>query len=138
MHRYVKSSCAGLLGMALWMTGPADKAPLLPTFVSKANAVVGAPLSPLSVAGVARRTTRRDVVAVSAASATAATPPPATTAPAPAAAPGTAVPIGTTVTALPAGCTSTTIGGVGYFNCAGTYYKPAYQSNNLVYVVSKP
>lgn len=123
--------------MALWMTGPAEKTPLLPTFVSKASAVVGAPLSPLSVAGVARRTTRRDVVAVSAASA-AAPPPPATTAPAPAAAPGTAVPIGTTVAALPAGCTSTTIGGVGYFDCAGTYYKPAYQSDNLVYVVSKP
>jgi hypothetical protein len=137
MHRYLKASFAGLLGLALWMTGPAEKTPLLPTFVSKANALIGAPLSPLSFAGVARRSImRRDVLALGVASEAAATLPPVTTASA--AAPGSAVPIGTTVPELPVGCTSTTIEGVGYFNCAGTYYKPAYKSNNLVYVVSNP
>ena len=48
----------------------------LPTLVSPAEARVGRPLTPVSYAGVARRTTRR-VVATSAA--VAATPPPATT-----------------------------------------------------------
>ncbi len=49
-----------------------------------------------------------------------------------------APPIGHIVSALPAGCVSTPIGGVQYFNCAGVYYRPAFQSNNLVYVVTQP
>ena len=36
----------------------------LPGFVSSAEAVVGRPLTPVSVAGVARRTTRRCAVGV--------------------------------------------------------------------------
>jgi hypothetical protein len=133
MHRYTRTGSAALLGIALWALGPAEEAALLPAFVSTANAVIGRPLTPASAAGVARRTTRRAVVVSE--SAAAATPPPQT---APVATVGAAVVPGTTVAALPAGCTSATIGGVGYFNCAGTYYKPAYQSNNLVYVVTQP
>jgi len=50
-----------------------------------------------------------------------------------------AVPIGTLVQALPGGCASVVVNNANYFNCAGVYYKPAFQGNNLVYaVVPKP
>jgi hypothetical protein len=52
---------------------------------------------------------------------------------------GSAVPIGTVVPALPGGCTSVVVNNANYFNCAGVYYKAAFQGNNLVYaVVPKP
>jgi hypothetical protein len=59
-----------------------------------AHAIVGAPLSPVSVAGVARRTTRRAVVATSATAAAAAAPTTVVVqqAPAPAPAPAPAAP----------------------------------------------
>ena len=53
-------------------------------------------------------------------------------APSPAA---SAVPIGTVVQALPAGCVSVAVSGVAYYDCGGTFYKAAFQGNNLVYVV---
>ena len=45
------------------------------------------------------------------------------------------VPIGTVVSALPAGCTKVTVGGTEYQDCSGSFYKAAFQGNNLVYVV---
>jgi hypothetical protein len=128
-------------------------------FALEAVAVVGAPCTPVSVAGVARRTTRRVVVAstatpapatTTAAATTTAPPPaqPAAAAPAPApppaqppaAAPATAgaPPVGSIVTALPPGCVSAPKGGVEYYNCGGVYYRPTFQGNNLVYVVQQP
>ncbi len=131
---------------------------LLPTasvpvdFVDEAAAIIGVPFSPLSYAGVARRTARRRVVAVSAASAAAASsaaatstyttsappPQPAAPAPAPGSPPAGAPPVGTIVTALPSGCTASPRGGVQYYDCGGVYYRPAFQSSNLVYVVQNP
>jgi len=112
------------------------------TFVSEAEAIIGRPLTPVSFAGVARRTTRRVVVGTTAvvATSTAAATQPTTVvveqAPAqPSAQATTAVPIGTVVPALPAGCSSVTVQGANYFNCAGVYYKPSFQGNNLIYVV---
>jgi len=119
------------------------------SFVGRAEAIVGAPLTPVSVAGVARRTTRRVVATEATVATTAATsasaaskssaPPPSTvvvvTSPPPAAPTATAVPIGTVMPALPAGCTSITVGGVNYSDCGGVFYKAAFQGNNLVYVV---
>jgi hypothetical protein len=125
-----------------------------------AEAVVGAPLTPVSVAGVARRTTRRAVVATSAATssaaaAQAATPAPSTTtvvvvpAPAPAPAPtpttlpapppvpttlpapAAAPAVGTIVTSLPPG--SQSVGDD--FICNNVYYRPTIQGSKLVYVV---
>ena len=127
--------------------------------VRNAEAVVGVPASPLSVAGVARRTAVRTTVVVSASSQQAAAASQqqaqvsqqqaqvaqqqaqvaqqqAATAQAQAAA--ARLPVGTTVSALPAGCTSAQISGASYFNCGGTYYKPSFQSSNVVYVVSQP
>jgi len=112
------------------------------TFVSEAEAIIGRPLTPVSFAGVARRTTRRVVVGTTAvvATSTAAATQPTTVvveqAPAqPSAQATTAVPIGTVVPALPAGCSSVAVQGANYFNCAGVYYKPSFQGNNLIYVV---
>jgi len=102
----------------------------------------------MSYAGVARRTTRRVVyteaavaptAAAGAAAASAAAAQPKPPPPPPAPAPAGPVPIGTVVSALPAGCVSTPIGGVEYFNCApGVYYRAAFQGNNLVYVSAQP
>jgi hypothetical protein len=130
-----------------------DAAPAL-TLIRDAHAIVGAPATPVSVAGVARRTTVR------AASATAATSQQqqataqqqAETAKqqeatakqqeatakqqaAAAARPPGAPAVGTVVNALPAGCKPETKSGVEYQNCGGVYYRAAFQGNNLVYVV---
>ena len=56
--------------------------------------------------------------------------------PAPAA--GQAVPEGTVVQKLPDGCSTQAAGGVEYYNCGGTYYRAAFQENNLVYVSTAP
>lgn len=152
---------------------PAPETRLGFSFMADANAIVGAPLTPVSVAGVARRTAYRSAaVATSTAAAqssaqaataqqqsataqqqsataqqqaataqqqtaaaqqaqvAAAPPSPATS--------GQALPIGTVVTALPAGCTQTTSGGVQYSKCGANYYRAAFQGNNLVYVTAQP
>jgi len=45
------------------------------------------------------------------------------------------VPVGTVVQALPAGCKPVTVGSTQYQDCNGSFYKTAFQGNNLVYVV---
>jgi hypothetical protein len=115
----------------LWLVDVSPTAPLGVVIVSEAEAVVGAPLTPVSVAGVARRSTRRAVVATSAAT----TAQPAPAAPAPAPAPASTLAPGTVVSALPSGCVSTVVDGVNLFSCGTTFYQPMFQSNNLVYVV---
>jgi hypothetical protein len=118
-----------------------DERSLNVALVRKAEAIVGRPLTPMSAAGVARRTTRRVVgtTAVVATTAAASAPPPSTvvvvTSPPPAAPPASAVPIGTVVQALPGGCASVVVSGADYSNCGGVFYKAAFQGNNLVYVV---
>lgn len=152
----------------LYLGNAAHDAPFGLTFVREAQAIVGAPLTPVSVAGVARRTTRR-VVAVEA-TAVAATTAAATTAtaqqqaataqqqaataqqqaataqqqaaaakaPATVAAVATAPAIGSIVHALPAGCVAQAIGGVEYQKCGAVYYRAGFQGSNLVYVVEQP
>ena len=77
----------------------------------------------------------------------AAAPPPAAAAPHPAAAAapppppvaaGKPLPLGTVVASLPAGCTSTPVGGIDYFYCGGNFYRAVFQGNNLVYVTAQP
>jgi hypothetical protein len=132
------------LVLALNVTGGAG-------LVRRAEAVVGVPVSPVSVAGVARRTAVRTTAAASSSQQAAATSQQqaqvaqqqaqvaqqqAQVAQQQAAA--SKPPVGTTVSALPQGCSSAQISGTSYFNCGGTYYKPSYQSNNVVYVVAQP
>ncbi len=116
--------------------------PVVPDLEQAAEAIVGAPLSPVSVAGVARRTAVRSASAAEQQQAAAAQRRGAASAAQAAAAQAQAaasrLPVGTTVSALPSGCTSVHVSDADYFNCGGTLYKPAYQSNNLVYVVSQP
>jgi len=94
---------------------------------SEALAVVGRPLTPVSYAGVARRTTRRAAYAGAAAATTTAV---VGTAAVTAAAVGTAA----VLTTLPAGCAQVVTAGVVYQRCGTTYYRPTYDGPNLVYV----
>jgi hypothetical protein len=48
------------------------------------------------------------------------------------------LPLGTVVSALPAGCTPTPVGGVEYYYCGGNFYRTAFQGNSLVFVTAKP
>jgi len=128
------------------------------TLVREAHAVVGAPLTPVSVAGVARRTTARTVAAGSAATSATAQQQAASAQQqkataeqqaatakqqeatakqqqAAAARPAGAPPAGTVVSTLPAGCKPETKSGVEYQNCGGVLYRSGFQGNNLVYVV---
>ena len=63
--------------------------------------------------------------------------PPASSPPPPAAS-GKPLPLGTVVSALPAGCTSTPVGGVEYYYCGGNFYRAVFQGNKLVYVTAQP
>ena len=149
MRKTLKIALSGLALPALLLADVSPEVPLGLTLGREAAAIIGAPLTPMSYAGVARRTTRRVVyteaavattaaagaAAASAAAAQPKPPPP----PPPAAAPAGPVPIGTVVQALPPGCVATPIGGVEYYNCApGVYYRAAFQGNNLVYVAAQP
>jgi hypothetical protein len=137
-------------------------------FVGNAEAIIGMPWTPLSFAGVARRSMYREAAygaaaanvaaanmayanaaasqaaaanaaaAQAAAENAAAAQAAAANAAAAQRAPGAAVPIGTVVPSLPSGCNSIVIGGVNYFNCAGVYYRAGFQGNNVVYIVSAP
>jgi hypothetical protein len=114
--------------------------PLLPVqLVPEADAILG----------VRRRAVRRGVIVGEAAASSqqAATQQPAPAqqqaAPAAPAAPppaatGKPLPLGTVVSALPAGCTSTPVGGVEYYYCGGNFYRAVFQGNKLVYVTAKP
>ena len=143
MRKPIKLALVGLGLPALLLADLAPEAPLGLGFVREAAALIGAPLTPMSYAGVARRTTRR-VVAVEATAATAAATSAAAAAaakpkPPPPPAPAGPVPVGTVVQSLPPGCAATPIGGVQYYNCApGVYYRAAFQGNNLVYVAAQP
>lgn len=66
------------------------------SLVREAHAVIGRPLTPVSVAGVARRTARRTIVATS-----------------------------VYVATLPPSCTTVVIEGVTLRQCGGTYYQPS-------------
>lgn len=80
-----------------------------------AGAVVGRPLTPMSYAGVARRSSRRVARRTASRYSAAAA---------------------TTYTALPAGCGPITPDG--YYVCGGSYYRPYYQGTQVVYVIESP
>jgi len=107
---------------------------LLPT---SAEAVVGRPGTPRSVAGVGRRSARRTVHR------RAVVRRPVRVAPVGAIAVGAAVTatafaIGTTVASQPSGCHQEMISGIQYLSCDGTWFQPQVQSGEVVYVVVAP
>ena len=87
-----------------------------------AEAVIGRPLTPMSYAGVARRTTRRAVYAGAATGgyygAASAAPVVSTTA---------------VVSTLPAGCANISTAGGVYYQCGGARYEPYYSGGTVVY-----
>jgi hypothetical protein len=138
MKQPVKMVVLGLCALGFLAAEQSTETPFGLALLPEAGAVVGVPWSPASVAGVARRTTRRALV-VSSSAAVAAAPQQAAPAPAPAPVqPAGAPPIGTVVSTLPGGCVASPKGGVQYYDCAGVYYRAAFQGNNLVYVVQQP
>jgi hypothetical protein len=96
-----------VFSVALIMEFPVVDIPRLP-IVKDAEAVLGRPASPNSVAGVRRRTRRRTRDRIAA---------------------------GTRVYSLPAGCSKVIRRGMTYHHCGGAYYRPSYEGNNVVYVV---
>ena len=137
--------------------------PLRLSFIKDAEAIIGMPWTPLSYAGVARRSMYRQAAwnaaaynvaatnaaaanmayanaaaAQAAASNAAAAQANAEAAAAAAQRAASSLPIGTTVPYLPPNCTSSVINGTNYFNCSGVYYKAGFQGNHIVYIVSVP
>lgn len=98
---------AAVVGFALIATDGWLGTNVIPagTFVSSAEARVGRPLTPGSVAGVARRTTRRTIRR-------------------------SAIYVST----LPAGCVNTVVNGVSVSRCGGTYYQPYGGRYVVVYI----
>lgn len=90
LMRYVAFG-AGVLGVLL-----ADTALDRGFIVKDAEAVVGRPATPISAAGVARRTTRRTIYRTT-----------------------------VYVSTLPAGCTTVIVEGTTLKQCGGTYYQPS-------------
>ncbi len=152
---------AATLGLSLPLLMLADlstDAPTGLTFPPEAAAIIGRPLTPMSYAGVARRTTRRVVAVEATATTSAVAAQEAATAQqqqavaqqqaataqqqqavaqqqAAVAARQAGAAVGTVVPALPSGCTAAPKGGVEYYKCGNAYYRSAFQGNNLVYVV---
>ena len=86
---------------------------LTTVFAPVVEAIVGAPRTPVSVAGVARRTARRTTAVV------------ASSTPAPTPAP----PASGMVAALPSGCEAAG----DLFRCGNVYYRPYMQGSTVVY-----
>ena len=154
------------LALLLFIAEFVAQSPLKFGFVGDAQAIIGMPWTPLSFAGVARRSMYRAAVynaaavnaasynaaaanyayanaaqAQAAAAKAAAAQAEASSAAAAAAAAqkaAAALPIGSTVPYLPPNCSSTVISGANYFNCNGVYYKPSFEGNHIIYVVSQP
>ena len=134
---------AMILGLSAIALLSLDVVPNHPTglgFIAKAEAIIGRPATPMSYAGVARRTAyvaapvaRTAAVATTAAVVTTAA---VTSSAEMAAASQPVLDVGTVVAALPGGCEAASVNGVSYQKCGGVYYRAAYQGNNLVYVVS--
>lgn len=94
-----------------------DSGPLL-LGGGNAEAVIGRPLTPVSYAGVARRTTRRAVYSGAATGAYYGAPVVATTA---------------VVSTLPAGCGQVATATGVYYQCGGARYEPYYSGGTVVY-----
>jgi len=96
--KHMIGKCMLMLGLAaaLWAWSGEIRPTSLGSLIATAEAVVGAPATPVSYAGVARRTTRRAIYATS-----------------------------VYVATLPPACTVVVIEGTTLQQCGGTYYQPS-------------
>jgi hypothetical protein len=168
MKKFMMSITLTVSLLCIPITNFQSDSPLTPGFVGNAEAIIGMPRTPLSFAGVARRSMYREAAVVStvavtsaaaanaaaanmaaenaaaaqaaAANAAAAQAAAANAAAAAAAArqAAAALPVGAMVPSLPPGCGSTVINGINYFNCGGVFYRAGFQGSNVVYIVSVP
>ncbi len=129
MNRLIKYFLFGIVCMVLMVVELDASTSFNLQILKHTHAVVGAPATPLSVAGVARRTAIRSTVVVVSAQPSSVSPQSDVV---------SSLSVGTVVSALPAGCSSIQLNGVNYFNCQGTYFRPAYQGQNVVYIVENP
>lgn len=98
-----------------------------------AHAVIGRPLTPMSYAGVARRTTRRAAYAGAYGGAYGGAYAGAAVAATPYVAAAPVVPTAGVVTALPDGCARADAAGGVYYQCGAAHYQPYYYGSSLVY-----
>ena len=138
---YRLTSVIGLFifGVLLTVVEPTN---LPDSFFAEAQARVGRPLTPVSYAGVARRTARRTVYATSTVYAAPTTVVVSDTyddtyeqQQAAQAQQQALLPVGATLPSLPPGCGSNTVNSQSYFSCGGNWYRPAMQNGNIVYAV---
>jgi hypothetical protein len=159
-HRLRKVLSLFVFGVILMVVEPTN---LPDSFFPEADARVGRPLTPVSVAGVVRRTARRTVYA------TAVYVAPTTTTvvmsddnsyedqqtayaqqeaaqaeqdaamaqqeAAKSQQQQSTLPIGATLPSLPAGCASITVKNQSYFSCGTYWFRPAMQNGNIVHAV---
>lgn len=104
MSKPIKLLLTPLVGLAMLAVDSIVPSPI-GSFVSSAHAIVGRPLTPGSVAGVARRTTRRVIRRSS-----------------------------IYVASLPAGCIQTNVNGMVVWRCGGAYYQPYGGRYMVVYI----
>jgi len=104
-RQFLKWAGAAGLALAVMLTDVAGLVAPAVSFVGEAEARIGRPLTPGSVAGVARRTTRRVIRRST-----------------------------IYVSTLPAACARATINGVIVWRCGGTYYQPYGGRYVVVYV----
>ncbi len=97
------------LGLVIGFPVVDDTVTITKFVVGDAEAVVGRPATPGSVAGVHRRTRRRVT--------------------------RRHIAVGTRLAVLPLGCGTVYVRGVITYTCSGTYYQPYYEGSNVVYVV---
>lgn len=100
-RKIVPAALAGLAMLAMDSMMP----PLFGSFISDAQARVGRPLTPVSVAGVSRRTTRRVIRRST-----------------------------VYVVTLPAGCLRMSVNGTVIWRCGGVYYQPYGGRYVVVYI----
>lgn len=101
----IAALCISACGLALSGSAPTSSGILAMIVPAEAHAVVGRPLTPVSVAGVARRTTRRVIRRTT-----------------------------YYVATLPAYCTVTIIDGTEIYSCSGTYYQYYRGQYVVVYI----
>ena len=114
--RFGRGALLGALAVLTVLGAMTDSGPML-LGGKDAEAVIGRPLTPVSYAGVARRTTRRAAYAGAYAGAYAAP----------------AYSSTTVVSTLPSGCSQTMAGGTTVYQCNGANYAPSYNGTTVVY-----
>jgi hypothetical protein len=140
MKMILKTAVLSVSAGLLFLVDVPPQFPLHVELVPEAHAILGVRRRAFrrgAVVGASVAATDSAAYAAEASQPAAAPPPVPAPAPAPAA-DGKPLPLGTVVSSLPAGCTSTPVGGVNYYYCAGNFYRATFQGNSLVYVTAKP